>query len=170
MNSEKGQTNTGVNFRILTKIFYLNICLICSLLQHMYRPKWTTPSRNPIYEYQLSWNLINAYQEVIFFIFECVVSHIIMYFQSPLYKRGASLQIHQHHHTYHIPQKIRKPKKRHNNHDDMVVKKYRVVVHHYISQVYTSQASNSYIPNISHPNPSISRRILLSPTTGDDVC
>ena len=42
-----GQTNTGVNFRILTKMFYQNICLICSLLQHLYRPKWTAPSRNP---------------------------------------------------------------------------------------------------------------------------
>ena len=30
---------------------------------------------------------------------------------------------------------------------------------------------NTYkCPNISHPNPSISCRILLSPTTGDDVC
>ena len=34
-----GQTNTEVNFRILTKIFYPKICLICSLLQHMYRPE-----------------------------------------------------------------------------------------------------------------------------------
>ena len=42
-----GQTNAGVNFRILTKMFYQNICLICSLLQHLYRPKWTAPSRNP---------------------------------------------------------------------------------------------------------------------------
>ena len=42
-----GQTNTGVNFKILTKMFYQNICLICSLLQHLYRPKWTAPSRNP---------------------------------------------------------------------------------------------------------------------------
>ena len=41
------QNNAGVNFRILTKMFYQNICLICSLLQHLYRPKWTAPSRNP---------------------------------------------------------------------------------------------------------------------------
>ena len=81
MNSDKGfgPNQYWSQFQNLNNIFYLNICLICSLLQHMYRPKWTAPSRNPIYEYQLCWNLINAYQEIIFFIFECVVSHIIMY-------------------------------------------------------------------------------------------
>ena len=41
-------------------------------------------SRNPIFEYQLSWNLINAYQELNFFIFKCGVFHIISDFYLPL--------------------------------------------------------------------------------------
>ena len=41
-------------------------------------------SRNPIFEYQLSWNLINAYQELKFFIFKCGVFHIISDFYLPL--------------------------------------------------------------------------------------
>ena len=42
-------------------------------------------TRNPLYEYQFSWNVINAYQELNFFIFKCVVSHIIMDFYSHLF-------------------------------------------------------------------------------------
>ena len=37
-------------------------------------------SRNPIFKYQLSWNLLNAYQGLDFFIFKCGVFHIIMAF------------------------------------------------------------------------------------------
>ena len=48
-------------------------------------------TRNPLYEYQLSWNLINAYQELNSFIFKCVVSHIIMYFSSPLWEQASWL-------------------------------------------------------------------------------
>ena len=48
------------------------------------KSKWTAPSRSPIYEYQLSQNLINACQELNFFIFKYGDFHIIMYFQSPL--------------------------------------------------------------------------------------
>ena len=44
-------------------------------------------SRNPIFEYQLSWNLINAYQELNFFIFKCGVFHIISDFYLPLMSR-----------------------------------------------------------------------------------
>ena len=69
-----------ITFPQFHRQFYQNICLIVFLLQHMYRPKWTASSRNPIYEYQLSWNLINAYQELNFFIFKYEDSRIIMYF------------------------------------------------------------------------------------------
>ena len=74
------QTNTGVNFRILPKIFYQNICLIvpccntCKDPNGLLHPEW------PEIPYMNTWNLLNAYQELNFFIFKCVVSHIIMDF------------------------------------------------------------------------------------------
>ena len=52
-------------------------------MEYWCQTSWT--SRNPIYEYQLSWNLINAYQELKFFIFEYGVSRFQSDFYLPLH-------------------------------------------------------------------------------------
>ena len=95
-DSGRGQINTRVNSRISTQIFYQNSCLIVSSCNMCTDPKglgwgwlreWLTQlnlgwdrihyvyqcqtswaSRNPIFEYQLSWNIINVYQELKFFL------------------------------------------------------------------------------------------------------
>ena len=49
-------------------------------IHYGYQCRTSWASRNPIFEYQLSGNLINAYQELNFFIFKCQVSDIISAF------------------------------------------------------------------------------------------
>ena len=49
-----------------------------------YQCQTSWASRNPIFEYQPSWNLINAYQELNFFIFKYLVSDLISAFYLPL--------------------------------------------------------------------------------------
>ena len=47
----------GVNFRILTELFYQNM-FECSLLQHMYRPKWTVlQKRHTFHKLLVNWYL-----------------------------------------------------------------------------------------------------------------
>ena len=47
----------GVNFRILTELFYQNM-FECSLLQHMYRPKWTVlQKRHTFHKLLVYWYL-----------------------------------------------------------------------------------------------------------------